>query len=679
MDIRRKLVSELLSKIYAQNPVGSLSNLRRALREMNPTGETAIVAGNLVAQAHLCCFNLIPGADIQAVNLFSRAGNTKMLEELLRLGRLYRRKDLLQSLGYEENFPESPWIERQNIDSEFQHYCQLNNLIILRTLQRGIEDVRRCSWVYLVWDPDGIVKIYKEVLNYHRGPLGKILNNEDEIYAQLPENLFFPKYYGIVEIEGGRFIRQSVHFGRTLSEVLVPNQLVAPGNAQEIIRGTAEAIDFLHENGIIYLDVKPGNILVDKTDVKMLDLGISRMVPSGGEIDVFLADPQYGTPEGGTKLKGSPASDVFQLGILFHQLLTGKHPFDLAPLQADDNLHRESAILRYFWPTTVLSYDNPCGLMGDTANLVQQMLDPDPQKRPSAIDVANRLSGQSNFSFVQLGGKSPRSKTRNIILFPARMGIPHKGHIEYIARLLNLGYHVLIAIEHAFTITDRDPIPKSLVMKMVARSLIDCGFVPDEDFSFVFTPYYETRRELEFHYLTMPQIGNVVAIASGNPEVHDLFRQWPIFDQKTVFGTEGEVWETRSWGENLRQAIREGDYQTFREYASSGVEKILSFEELQAMYGQPNIEFAKSVTVVMTQDGNEVFRGRIFQYSNPENMLIFYLKNRRGYKVSVIDFYERNTKLEIDGQASSLVYQRTELDPLTKHETIYFGLTQDTP
>lgn len=567
--------------------------------------------------------------------------------------------------------------QRIRIDKDFRNYCIKHKKIILRTLQEGINTARQISWIYLIWDSDNIIKVYKEIINYNKGPLGKIFGPEDKLYKYLGQNTNFPRFYGTVEVNSGiRFMRQSVHYGQKLSDYTMKGNLLSSGKICYVITKIAEAIEKLHHQ-LIYYDIRPDNILLHNEGVKLLDLGASCKVSGQEEIDVYLADPQFAAPEVSSRLKASKATDVFGLGVLFHLLLTGKHPFELVPLQANDYDHdRESALLRYTWPMMVLPYQyNLAKVFNDKRlEIINFMLEKDPKKRPTLKEVINKLKSKKVFNIpILYCRKQTREQKGNIVLFPARMGIPHRGHIEYIARLIELGFHVLISLQRSYTITDRDPIQKFFVMKMVARSLIAQGFSHSRDFSFIFTPLPRTREELRKYFDIMPAIKDVVAIASGNPGAHTLFPDKTIFDQKTIFGIQGKCWKNRSWGEKLRRAIRQNDHKKFRNYTASGVEEILTFNKLQKMiFNEPQIEFAEKVEIVLTDGKKELVRGLVLRYISPEEQLISYIRSKLGWSAEIVNLFTKDSLIKLNGKNKRLIYQKTEFHHTTLEETIFF-------
>jgi len=97
-----------------------------------------------------------------------------------------------------------------------------------------------------------------------------------------------------------------------------------------------EAVDCAHRHLIIHRDLKPGNVWVDEAGkVHLLDFGIAKILEKDGTPGMTvtqqrLMTPEYASPEQVRQEKITTASDVYQLGVLLYQLLTGQYPYDLA-------------------------------------------------------------------------------------------------------------------------------------------------------------------------------------------------------------------------------------------------------------------------------------------------------------------------------------------------------------
>src|SRR4029434_3191135 len=104
-------------------------------------------------------------------------------------------------------------------------------------------------------------------------------------------------------------------------------------NAAELIAKLAHTVHYAHEHGILHRDIKPGNILIDaKSEPHLTDFGLARLLETKSTVthtmDV-LGTPSYMAPEqaSGHNEQLTSATDVYGLGAVFYQLLTGRTPF----------------------------------------------------------------------------------------------------------------------------------------------------------------------------------------------------------------------------------------------------------------------------------------------------------------------------------------------------------------
>jgi eukaryotic-like serine/threonine-protein kinase len=153
--------------------------------------------------------------------------------------------------------------------------------------------------------------------------------------AKLAGRLQHPNVVTVYEVgreENTSFIAMEYVEGEPLNRVAAQGASLGTAARIEIVRQVAQALQHAHERGVLHRDVKPGNILVTRDRrVKVADFGIGKLLSSGtGDLTrtgQMLGSPAYMSPEQirGEKLDGR--SDLFSLGVVFYELLTGVRPF----------------------------------------------------------------------------------------------------------------------------------------------------------------------------------------------------------------------------------------------------------------------------------------------------------------------------------------------------------------
>ena len=118
--------------------------------------------------------------------------------------------------------------------------------------------------------------------------------------------------------------------GRTLKELIVGRGAAPINVAIEYARQILSALRFAHRHGIVHRDIKPHNVLVDgEGRVKVTDFGIARAGTSQmTETGSIVGTAQYLSPEQARGGEVDPRSDLYSLGVVLYELLTGKTPFD---------------------------------------------------------------------------------------------------------------------------------------------------------------------------------------------------------------------------------------------------------------------------------------------------------------------------------------------------------------
>jgi serine/threonine-protein kinase len=186
------------------------------------------------------------------------------------------------------------------------------------------------------------------------------------------------------EEDGLAFLVMERVDGRSLSQLVRDEGPVDPDRVRSIIGQAALALGVAHDKGVVHRDVKPANILIRADGlVKLTDFGIARAVNAAGHTRMgeLLGTPHYLSPEQALGEPASGASDLYALGVVAHELLTAKRPFEgLTPIA--------TALLHVHEPPPPLPASVPDAL----ATVIEDLLAKDPAERPpNALAVAVRL------------------------------------------------------------------------------------------------------------------------------------------------------------------------------------------------------------------------------------------------------------------------------------------------
>jgi serine/threonine protein kinase len=143
---------------------------------------------------------------------------------------------------------------------------------------------------------------------------------------------------------GEPYVVMELLLGETLGQALARERALSPGRAADIVAQAAEGIEAAHRAGIIHRDLKPDNLFLTSLEgrpfVKILDFGVSKFLATrlgesmGTRAGMVYGSPAYMSPEQIVgQLDLDPRSDVYSLGVVLFQSLTGRLPFDAPNIQ----------------------------------------------------------------------------------------------------------------------------------------------------------------------------------------------------------------------------------------------------------------------------------------------------------------------------------------------------------
>ena len=218
------------------------------------------------------------------------------------------------------------------------------------------------------------IKVLNESLNdefserfIREGKIIATLNNRNVITVYDIAKVHDGRYYIAMEyLEGGDLQKNS--------EQKLPSLL-----ALKIIKQVAEALSVVHRNGIVHRDIKPANILFRKDGTVVLsDFGIAKHVESKDsdltQVGTALGSPSYSSPEQATSKPIDHRSDLYSLGVVLLQLLTGKNPFK-------GDSYTETVVNHMQMEIPQLSPPND-----KYQRFIERLLAKDPTERPDSAD-----------------------------------------------------------------------------------------------------------------------------------------------------------------------------------------------------------------------------------------------------------------------------------------------------
>ena len=120
--------------------------------------------------------------------------------------------------------------------------------------------------------------------------------------------------------------------GRLLRQILNEQRKLPPDRALRIALGILDALDYIHNHGVVHRDLKPENIMVDPDDhVKLIDFGIAANAGARRltfvKLSQTMGTPDYISPEQVKGGRGDARSDLYAMGVMLYEMLTGKVPF----------------------------------------------------------------------------------------------------------------------------------------------------------------------------------------------------------------------------------------------------------------------------------------------------------------------------------------------------------------
>jgi serine/threonine protein kinase len=227
------------------------------------------------------------------------------------------------------------------------------------------------------------------------------------------------RMFDLGEEKGTHYITMEYISGEDLKSFIRRARQLTVGTAINIAKQVCEGLAEAHRLGVIHRDLKPQNVMIDKEgNSRIMDFGIARSLKAKGitGAGVMIGTPEYMSPEQVDGKDPDQRSDVYSLGVILYEMVTGRAPFD-AETPFAVGLKQKSEIPRN--PQELNSQ-----IPDDLSQLILRCLEKDKEKRPqSAVELGSDLTGIEKSipsSEIEIPKRKPTTSKEITVTFQRR-------------------------------------------------------------------------------------------------------------------------------------------------------------------------------------------------------------------------------------------------------------------
>jgi serine/threonine-protein kinase len=259
------------------------------------------------------------------------------------------------------------------------------------------------------------------------------------------------RLYDVVEVDGQTFLAMEYVDGEDLASLLARIGRLPPDKALDIARDLAAGLAAMHDKGIVHRDLKPANVMIDgRGRARLTDFGLAVAQEAPGKY-AFAGTPAYMSPEQIAGGAVTARSDIYSLGLLVFEMLTGRRFYDARTLEDLRAQHREAKAPRLAGLSRLVD--------AAVEHAVGQTLEEAPAARPpSARALLAMLPGADPLEAAVAAGETPSPE---VVAAAAKVGDLAPGVAWGVLLAVMAAFLAIAALYDSFGLISRATLPKT--------------------------------------------------------------------------------------------------------------------------------------------------------------------------------------------------------------------------
>jgi len=338
--------------------------------------------------------------------------------------------------------------------------------------------------------------------------------------------------FDVGKLENSPYIMMELLEGRDLGELLSEKKTISVKDTLAIGTQLAKALDYAHSAGVVHRDIKPDNIIVmpDGETIKVADFGIARMDEGEDASKVHkgsvLGTPRYMSPEQTLGKEVDGRSDLFSVGVILFEMLSGQKAFDatnMGTLMTQIAQHQPPSLKK-------LRNDIPPGLRG----IVHKLLNKNPDKR---FQTGNQLAKALIRELVALQEQEEEQNKDKYIPLKVRWALT-MGGIVTLVLLISMS---IVFSYQSQTMTDQAVDTGELFTKFIADDLAE-RVLSGDNWEAIDTIINDESSQNTFKYLSVTDHNDIIRAATDRNKLGTVYKD----NEKAILINESDEVRTMS-------------------------------------------------------------------------------------------------------------------------------------